>query len=171
MDRVWPTLVIIAVLGAVIALMAMGWRARRRRQSAVSRPQAVPDALGPAALSIDGYYVATTPSGEPLERIAVHGLGFRSRTTVSVHDEGLVIALRGAATVHVPTRDLRGVGQATWAIDRVVEKDGLVVVMWMLGSMLVDSYFRVTDRAEATALIAAVADLVSLAEPREGIAS
>lgn len=171
MDRLWPTLMIIAVLSVIVALMALGWQARRRRQSAVARPQAVPDSLAPATLSIDGYYVATTPSGEPLERIAVHGLGFRSRTTVSVHDEGLVIALRGAATVHVPTRDLRGVGQATWAIDRVVEKDGLVVVMWMLGSMLVDSYFRVTDRAEAAALITAVADLVSSAEPREGIAS
>ena len=95
MDRLWPTLMIIAVLSVIVALMALGWQARRRRQSAVARPQAVPDSLAPATLSIDGYYVATTPSGEPLERIAVHGLGFRSRTTVSVHDEGLVIALRG----------------------------------------------------------------------------
>jgi len=170
-DKLWPTLVIIALFAAVVALMALGWRARRRRQSDVARPQAVPDSLGPASVSVDGYYVATTPAEEPLERIAVHGLGFRSRSTVSVHPEGLVIDLRGAPPVHVPAHDLRGVGHATWAIDRVVEKDGLVVVGWMLGSTLVDSYLRLTNRAEAAALVAAVTDLVSTTEPREGIAS
>ena len=171
MDKLWPTLVIIALFAAVVALMALGWHARRRRQSDVSRPQAVPDSLGPSVVSVDGYYVATTPSEEPLDRIAVHGLGFRSRTTVSVHPEGLVLDLRGAPPVYVPTADLRGVGHATWAIDRVVEKDGLVVVGWMLGETLVDSYVRLTDRAEAAALIAALTDLVSTTETREGIAS
>lgn len=170
MDRLLPTLIIGAVILGVFGLMLLGWRNRRRRQSAVARPVAAPAALGAAVLVAEGWYVATTLADQPLERVAVHGLGFRARATAAVHPEGLVLAVRGRDPILLAPDTLRGVGRATWAIDRVVEKDGLILIGWMLGDTPVDSYLRVPDTEAARALIATVQSIVP-ATPAEGIAT
>jgi hypothetical protein len=157
------------------ALMLVGWRARRQRQSGVTAPLQVPATLGASTLDVDGWYVATTPVDEPLERIAVHGLGFRARATVSVHPEGIVLERRGSDAVHLPSGDLRTAGRATWAIDRVVEPEGLIVIGWMLGSTPVDTYLRLPDRTDAEQLLAAVTDMLPgsapTPDPAEEVAS
>jgi hypothetical protein len=63
---------------------------------------------------------------------------------------------------------LRGVGRATWAIDRVVEKDGLVLIRWTLGGDAVDSYVRLPDPADAQSLVNAVERLIP---PTTGIST
>lgn len=170
MDRLTPTLLIIAFLVVVFSLMLLGWRSRRRRQGGLVRPTPVPAQLGAASLVVDGWYVATTLADQPLERVAVHGLGFRARATASVHPEGLVLAPQGRAPFLIAAADLRGAGRATWAIDRVVEKDGLVLIGWMLGDTAVDSYLRVPDGTAAHALIDSLHSLVP-APDAEGPAS
>lgn len=175
MDRALPTLLIVALVVAAAALMLVGWRARRRRQAAVIAPLPVPAELGASTVVVDGWYVATTPVDEPLERIAVHGLGFRARATVSVHPQGIVLDRRGSDAVHLPATDLRTAGRATWAIDRVVEPAGLIVIGWMLGSTPVDTYLRLPDRTDAEQLLAAVTDLLPgsapAPDPAEEVAS
>lgn len=171
MDRLLPAILIVAFVVIVATLMLVGWRNRLRRQSALEHPLTVPAMLGPAALAVEGWYVATTPADEPLERIAVHGLGFRARATLAVHAEGLVLDARGSAPVYLPARDLRHVGRATWAIDRVVERDGLVLIGWMLGSTPVDTYLRLPERNDAARLELAVRDLISTPDTVEKAAS
>ncbi len=173
MDRLLPTLIIALVILGVFALMLHGWASRRRRQSGLARPVPAPEALGSASLVVDGWYVATTVADEPLERIAVHGLGFRARATASVHPEGLVLTVRGQSPMLIEPSALRGAGRATWAIDRVVERDGLVLVGWMLGVSPVDSYLRIPEPADAAALVAALQALTPApaTDPAEGIAS
>ncbi|MEN9620984.1 MAG: hypothetical protein RL499_1177 [Actinomycetota bacterium] len=171
MDRLLPTLIIVAALLVIFALMALGWRSRQRRQAGVARPSSVPESLAAASLVVDGWYVATTVGDEPLERIAVHGLGFRGRATVSVHPEGLVITVRSRDAFFIAAAELRGAGRATWAIDRVVERDGLVLVGWMLGAAPVDTYLRVPDAMAATALVTAVQATATETTTTEGIAS
>lgn len=170
MDRLTPTLLILAFLALVFSLMLLGWRSRRRRQAGIARPAPVPAALGPASLEVEGWYVATTLADQPLERVAVHGLGFRARATAAVHPEGLVLAARGQDPILIPARELRGAGRATWAIDRVVENDGLVLIGWALGESPVDSYLRIPDAAGASALVGALQSLVP-APDAEGPAS
>ena len=173
MDRLLPSLIIGAVILTVFALMALGWRARRRRQSGLARPVLAPASLGSASVSVDGLYVATTLADQPLERVAVHGLGFRASAHAAVHPEGLVIDVQGRQSFLIEPASLRGAGRATWAIDRVVERDGLVLIGWMLGDTPVDTYLRVPDPAAAAALLAAVQAMTP--EPAtttaEGIAS
>jgi hypothetical protein len=172
-DRLVPSLIIAGVILLVFALMLAGWRARRRRQAGIARPLPAPATLGAASLDVDGWYVATTHGDQPLERIAVHGLGFRARSTISVHPEGLVVAVRGRDPFLIERSALRGAGRATWAIDRVVERDGLVLIGWMLGDTPVDTYVRLPEPTAATALVTAVQALTP--EPAtptaEGIAS
>jgi len=170
-DRLLPTAIIVVLFASAVALMVLGWRSRRRRQAGLSVPRAVPASLQPALLTVDGWYVATTHERQPLERIAVHGLGFRARATVSVHADGLVFDRRGSEPIYVPLAALQSAGRATWAIDRVVERDGLVVIGWMLGSTPVDSYFRLLERDDADRLVLTITHMLPTAETIEEVAS
>jgi hypothetical protein len=145
--------VILGVVVLVFVGLGLGWRARRRRQAALPTLATPPSGLGPALAVADGFYVATTRADAPTDRIAVRGLGFRARATVAVHPEGVVLSIAGQPDAFVPTSSIAGVGRATWTIDRVVGKDGLVFVRWSLGDLLVDTNFRVSD---PDALIAAL---------------
>ena len=158
MDRATSTLVVVGVILLMLALMIVGWRGRVRRQGDIGAPQRVPAGIGAARILVPVLYVATTRADAPLDRVTVHGLGFRSRGEVGVHAEGVVLALAGGEPVFVPTSDVRGAGRATWTIDRVVEEGGLVLLAWTLGDSAVDTYLRVTDDRTGE-LLAALAPL------------
>lgn len=161
MDRSVSTTIVIALIALALLGMYLGWRARQKRQAALPRPLPVPAALGTAAFAGEVFYVATTVAGEPLNRIAIGGLGFRARALVEVHREGVVLAIPGQPDAWLPVGDIRAVERATWTIDRVVEKDGLVLLAWTLGESPVDSYLRVTPPADPNALVAAVTGILS----------
>ncbi len=75
-----------------------------------------------------GLYVATTRHDEPLERLAIKGLGFRSRVDVTVTTAGVALDLPGQPRIALTRDRLVDAAQATVAIDRVVERDGLTRV-------------------------------------------
>lgn len=135
---------VVAFLVVLLALMYLGWRRRKTRQSGIAAPSAVPADLGEVIERAEGKYVATTRSGDPLDRIAVHGLGFRGTTTVTVTEAGLLVQLPDTE-FWIPSADLLDTRRATWTIDRVVEEGGLQLIQWRLGETLVDSYFRMTE--------------------------
>ncbi|HWR85145.1 MAG TPA: hypothetical protein VN200_04025 [Rhodoglobus sp.] len=144
MDRFALLIVWVAFGLLLLVLMLLGWRALRRRQAAVPAPAARPDELGEAIAVSGGKYVATTAAGEPLQRIAVHGLGFRGDATAAVTDRGVLLALK-ERDVWIPAAELIGTGRATWTIDRVVEQDGLVTLGWRLGDREVETALRLDD--------------------------
>jgi len=143
-DRSVLMLVVLGLLVLLLALMGLGWRARLRRQSAIAAPPAPPEGTGTGTgIGVfSARYVATTISGDPLDRIAVHGLGFRSVATLTVTDAGVLIERPGERLWWLEAASVHGVRRATWTIDRVVESDGLHVLEWALGDQSVDSYFR-----------------------------
>jgi hypothetical protein len=170
-DRVLPTIIIVVALAIMLGLMLWGWRNLRRRQSSLTAPLGLPVNLGPSELAVDGWYVATTRAHEPLERIAAHGLGFRALATVAVHSTGVVLDRRGSDSVFVPRVDLREASLATWAIDRVVERNGLVVIGWMLGETPVDSYLRCSENGDADRLVTAIRAMVPTPDAVEEVES
>jgi hypothetical protein len=146
-------LVIVALVGLLV-LMLVSWRRRTKRQAHLPAPVPRPVDLGAALGSFPGLYLATTPAGEPLERIAVHGLGFRSRTTIEVFEAGVSLL----DDVFIPAASITATGTASWTIDRGVEPDGLNVIAWDLGTSHFESYFRLDDPAgfvAATSVFAA----------------
>lgn len=163
MDRTVSTIVIVALILLLVGLMALGWRRRAGRQRDIGVPQPVPTTIGEASIRVPVLYVATTRADAPLDRVAVHGLGFRARGEISVHPEGVVLALDGREPLLMPRADVRGAGRATWTIDRVVEEGGLVLLAWRLGTADVDTYLRVTDAREGEAVRELLAALVALA--------
>jgi hypothetical protein len=168
-DRYLPGSIAIAVAVLAIIAMAISWRRRSRRDAALSPLTELPAALGAELASISGFYVATTVHRKAWERLAVRGLGFRSRVVVGVHEAGLVLAIPAQREIFIPAGSIEEAVAATWAIDRVVERDGLVLVAWRLtsgatpsaaapsdgsdegtsaDSTIVDSYFRIVDQQD-----------------------
>ena len=154
MDRPFLMALVLAFLLLLLALMLFGWRRRQRRQASLPTPFGLPDDAGAELMAVTGFYVATTVAGEPLNRIAVAGLGYRSRAQVAVTERGLSLAIPGQSTIFIPTTSISSVEKATWTIDRVVEQHGMVLIRWVLGdgdpaAVEVDSYLRLQDAAEA----------------------
>jgi hypothetical protein len=172
-DRVVPGAIIIAGVIGLLVLMALGWRARGRRQSALATtPVPSDEELGELRLSVTGLYVSTTTSGAPLDRVTLPGLAFRGRVTVTVVDAGVLIAVTGEPVVFVPMHRIRSVGTSTWTIDRVVEPGGMVRLDWTLDSESsaaeaeVESFFRIENAEQSSRLIQAISEFV----PHDGTA-
>ncbi len=147
MDRTILQALVLALLATLLLLMYLGWRARQRRQRDIVPLVVAPAELGNTLATVAGKYVATTASGNPLDRIAVHGLGFRSNVVALVSEAGITLQLPDR-DIFIPLADLRDIRRATWTIDRVVEKDGLHLIEWMLGDRVVDSYLRMAEPTE-----------------------
>lgn len=146
-ERLIPALVVLAMIVIAFVLMGLGWRNRRRRQSNLDVVPVPPDEIGDEIARERVLYVATTLAEQPLERVIVGGLGFRAKGEVRIARGGIVLDLAGARTAFIPVGDIRGVGLASWTIDKGVEEGGLVFVRWQLGDTLVDSYLR-SDASE-----------------------
>lgn len=161
MSQQGALLVMVAVAVVLLALLVWGWSRRVRRDRGLTAPRGDIPVGAVTTAAFPGLYVATTKHGEPLERLAIDGLGFRSKADLTVTDAGVAIDLTGQPRVFLPVSLLAGVAQATVAIDRVVEPDGLVRIEWRLDDdTIVDSYFRPQD-ASARALADAVAAILT----------
>lgn len=163
MDKLPFFLIMLALAVGIFALLAVGWRNRLRRQADVDALPEIPGALGPALAVADGQYVASTTAGDWLDRIAVHNLGIRTNAELSVHPEGVLFDRSGAAPVFIPAASLTGVRQESGMAGKFVEKDGLLVLSWMLGTRELDSGFRTRHAEDKTKLLNALQDLIPAA--------
>lgn len=161
--------------------MARSWRKRSARDSTLAAGYAFPaETATPAGAQSSSttdapvFYVATTPRERPLERLAIRGLGFRARGVLAVRVDGVIIDLDGEQPVFVPASAIETLTKASFAIDRGVETDGLVVVGWRLAgsggvaessttstsptrsTISVDSYFRIVDQADRARIVDAI---------------
>ena len=154
----------------VLAGIAFGWARRIRRDRGLVAPTAVPDDFA-AEASFAGLYVATTHHDKPLERLAIRHLAYRGRVGVEVSPTGVLVAITGEEPVFLPADRIVGADRATWTIDRVVERDGLVRISWRLdaptesaAAPIADSYVRLTGDAPAD-LVAAITRILPTPTP------
>ncbi|MFB9776767.1 hypothetical protein [Brevibacterium otitidis] len=160
MDRLIPTLIIVAVIIGLFALMWWGWTGRQRRQSAIPAPEAPAADLRLSSPPIAGTYVATTLAAEPLERVAVHHLGVRTTASLGISGTGIVLDRDGVPDILIPAAALEGVRTDSGMIGKFVERDGLIIVTWRLGDTLVDTGFRPRHSADRTPTLASIRQLL-----------
>lgn len=125
----------------VFALMWRSWRRRTSRQLGQFAAYPVPEGFV-AEQTESVSYVATTLAAKPLERITAKAVAFRGKAQLGVAQQGLLLEVVGEAPFFVPSETIEDVQFASWTIDRVVEKHGLLAVRWKWAETDVDSYFR-----------------------------
>lgn len=172
--RALLTLLVLAAVVGVLALMRRGWRRRGQRQADLPEPTSLPlpgAAAAPVAAPdtdvvvrwgpVEGRYLATTGSGDWLDRIVVHGLGVPSQAAVTVRDDGVLVSRSGARDLFVPRGDLLAAQLGQAIAGAVYEEGGLVVLTWQLGDRVLDTGFRATHVDDHEKLVASMAGLVS----------
>ena len=138
----------IALVALVVWLVWLSNRRLRARQEALLPAPA----LGNADTGTAGFYVATVFADKPLDRVWAHGLGGRGRAVIQVSAPGVVIDRSGEQGILIPRRELIAVGRASATIDKGVEKDGLIQLLWRLGDAEVITSLRIVDPAKRAAL-------------------
>lgn len=156
MTREGALVVTIAFAVVLIGVLAWAWWRRTRRDAGLAAPIGEAPADAAILATHETLYVATTRHAEPLERLAIRGLGFRSRADLIVTSAGVALDLTGQPRFFLSTERIVEVAQATVAIDRVVERDGLVRISWRVDAdgthsgAVVDSYIRPQDASART---------------------
>ncbi|GAA3584904.1 hypothetical protein GCM10022198_05240 [Klugiella xanthotipulae] len=166
MERLVPGLI---VAGCVVLIFVVMWRAWSRRQRNSAESSALPEMLGDAGFEIfqtRALYVSTTPVNQPVERLALPRLTYRGFCSISVRTTGILVTIQGEAPIALSAELLCAVDTAQLTIDKVVERGGLVALTWTLFDSegtprLVDSYFRVTEPDDKSALISAISGLLN----------
>ncbi|MFF1572155.1 hypothetical protein ACFVWR_05365 [Leifsonia sp. NPDC058292] len=161
MDKVLPTIVVVVVLVLALGAMYWGWRRRGRRDASAGGGYPVPAGQAAPLAEAETFYVASTKAGNHLERLALPGLKFRGRARLTISRDGVTIAIHGEEPVFVAGNAISAIGAATTAIDRAVEKDGLLRLSWTTtGGVAADSFLRVVDPADRAPVIGAIESLL-----------
>ncbi|MDK1473385.1 hypothetical protein QNO07_08110 [Streptomyces sp. 549] len=140
-------------------LMREGWKWRGTLQGGLPEPAAPGDGTAEPLLTGEGRYHGSTRAGQWLDRIVAHGLGTRSRVSLTLTADGLTVLRPGARDYFVPVADLCGARLDTGIAGKVLTQGGLLVVVWQLGDTRIDSGFRLDRSADHGAWVAAVEEL------------
>jgi len=148
-DTLLPVTILFALLLLAYLLMWRGWRRRGRKHDLPPlAPAPTVEALPESRLSAGARYFGTTVSGDWLDRVVAHGLGPRSAARLHLSKEALDV-IRVAGSFRIPADALRGARHDQGIAGKVVPPHGLLVVTWQHGEHLLDTGFRLTDKAIA----------------------
>jgi hypothetical protein len=149
------------IVAAIIALAFWGmyrsWK-RRTQESALTAASNLGGSVTDTDTDTDTdtavftvFYVATTPTESPLQRLNLPGLAFRAKARILIFAHHIEIAPAGETPTVISATSFLGVRRARVAIDRVVEKDGLTAIDWVATNSstgqrsLVTSFLRVPN--------------------------
>lgn len=157
-------LTVTAIAALIFLLIAWGWRNRTRRQQDLTAPAAVPQQVleSEPGAAAEGMYVSTVRGRDWLDRVAVHGLGLRTNARMEVHQDGVALLRSGTENLFIPAGDLTDVRLESGMQGKFVERDGLIVISWLLGGEEVSTGFRTRAAADRALLVSALQDLVGV---------
>ena len=144
-------------LFAITALIT--WRRRMAVQALLLE---VPVGIESSFAATNCFYVATTFSERPLERVIAHGLAHRGHARLAVTGSGVEVSRVGEFGFLIPAADLIEVSLGSAVIDRAVEKEGLVVIKWRLGAVELQTHFRFVSSEFRSEALEALKPLVGV---------
>jgi hypothetical protein len=104
----------------------------------------------------DVFYASTVFADSPLSRVWAHRLGGRGNAKLFVSDTGVSIERVGEPSLLIPRADLIALTRASATIDKGVERDGLMVLVWKLGDEKVMTNLRVVSAQKRKEFEAAI---------------
>lgn len=149
MDRVLIVIGFVVFWVAMIALIFWGWRGRQKRQAeSIGTFPAVPADLGtPLIEPSTGLYVGSTIAPSWQDRIAVGDIGHRATAELSRYAGGILLERTGESTIWIPRDSVRAVRTERALAGKVMSKDGLLVIRWVLPTGTeIDTGFRADDK-------------------------
>ena len=132
-------LAFVALLLGVIAWAGVTWRNKSKAQDS---ELATPEFTVFSNTGTNGFYVATTFADRPLDRVSAHGLGFAGKAFVDVSDQGVSVYRIGERSFRINSSALLNLNRTSGVIDKVVEKDGLLSLRWILGATELETHLR-----------------------------
>lgn len=146
--RVLLTVGTLLLVVLLYALMAKGWRGRKRRQGDLPPPPPAPELVGQVLVgAVPGLFVGTTFSDDWLDRVAVHDLAHRAGGWLQITSDGVLIEREGLSELYLPFASLDGAELGDALAGKVIGRDGLLLLHWRLGGRLLTSGFRADDHA------------------------
>jgi hypothetical protein len=127
MDKVIGASIAVLLLVLALTFMALAWRARMRQGT---RYHIWPALTGDVLESVDVLYVATTLGTNSLERIALRGFTYRGFAKLEIFANGVQVRLSTNDILSIPAEAFRRYEFSQVAIDKVVEKEGLIGLTW-----------------------------------------
>lgn len=127
MDKVVGAIVTVVVIAGIFLLMYRGWRGKQRRDAEIVMPQVE---MSQAQASIEVFYVATTLAENNLERVALAAFAYRGYGVLDIAVDGLCLTMSTGEHLALSRDLVSGLAVTTSVIDKVVEKDGLVSILW-----------------------------------------
>ncbi|MEN9751389.1 MAG: hypothetical protein RLZZ600_436 [Actinomycetota bacterium] len=127
MDKLIGATIAAALIILAFTFMGLAWRARARRAHDYTTWPALD---GEPRELHEVYYVATTLGSNALERVALKGFTYRGFATLEIFTNGLQIRLKTNDVLTIPTGALVRYEFAQVAIDKAVEKEGLIGFTW-----------------------------------------
>lgn len=151
-ERIALVVAMIAFILVAFAGMRAGWLRRQRRQQAISAPTAEPSSGADLPWQVEGLYVGAARAGDWLDRVAVHGLGVRSRAIAHIGPDGVWLERIGAPSAWLPTEELAGARLDRGLAGTVRGADSVIVVTWRSSDGPIDLGFR-ADSAEGHRIV------------------
>lgn len=145
------------IFGIFVAIAFLTWRSKGQKQA---RFLEAPIFIDSIPEGVQGFYVATTFGGRPLDRVVAHGLAHRGMAMVKARADGLAIYRKGESSFLIPKSDIISVFRSSAVIDRAVEKNGLVSVKWRLGAEELETHFRFVGASDRQTILSDLDELV-----------
>lgn len=135
----------IALVAVIASLIYLSNRSVRKAQES-----AMPEPSRPAAFDdgVAAYYVSTVFADSPLKRVWAWGLGGRGKALVAVDSSGVSVERQGELGLFISRESLTGISRASATIDKGVEKDGLIALLWRLGDEELATHLRIVSRSQ-----------------------
>lgn len=135
-------------LSLILLVFLVAWRVYRSVQIKKLEQQKRLPAPKPSAGGVDFgpvFYASTVFANSPLTRVWAHGLGGRGKANLFLSHDGISIERVGEPSILIPNDDLQAMTRESATIDKGVERDGLLALVWELGGQKLITNLRIVD--------------------------
>lgn len=171
MDKVIGASIAAALIILAFTFMTLAWRARTRRAHDYAT---WPELQGELNATVEVFYVATTQGANSLERVSLKGFSYRGYANLEVFDDGLQVRLTTKDVLAIPAHSLLSYEFAQVAIDKAVEKEGLIGFTWQTaaaenGTRELTTFIRLRDPRDRNDLTQIFTKLVGTTTKEEAV--
>lgn len=152
-------------LSLILLVFIVAWRIYRSVELRKQEQQLSLPAPQPSAGGVDFgevFYASTVFYKSPLTRVWAHGLGGRGKARIYLAESGISIERTGEASILIPNDDLHAMTRSTATIDKGVEKDGLLALVWELGGQKLITNLRIVDPTRRSVIETEITNLTGV---------